>query len=95
MTLEAFQHSLQYSHPPEGLPSLLLALWYESKGDWESCHTIVQDIPSKEAALIHAYLHRKEGDRLNAEYWYQRGGGKLPQISLEDELNQLIIKHLE
>jgi len=35
---------------------------------------------------VHAYLHRKEGDRGNAGYWYRRAGKPMPaKISLEEE----------
>ena len=95
MTLDDFRKTLQYGKPPDGLPVLLLALWYESKGDWEMCHHIVQDIPSKEAALIHAYLHRKEGDIWNAEYWYHRAGSSLPDIPLNEELEQLVRSYMK
>ena len=46
---------------------------------------MVQDIQDKEASWIHAYLHRKEGDVFNAEYWYNRAGKRRPDISLEKE----------
>ena len=38
-------------------------------GDWDAAHDIAQDIDSPEAARIHAYLHRVEGDDGNAAYW--------------------------
>ena len=45
----------------------------------------VQDDESKDAALVHAYLHRKEGDDANARYWYDRAGASFPQADLEAE----------
>ena len=39
---------------------------------------------------IHAYLHRKEGDKWNAGYWYRRANREYPKISLEEELNTII-----
>ena len=56
------------------LPPLLLALWHEAHGNWDRAHTIAQDIETPEAAWVHAYLHRKEGDISNAGYWYRRAG---------------------
>jgi hypothetical protein len=50
------------------------ALLKDKAGDWDGAHEMVQDISTKEAAWIHAYLHRKEGDQWNAEYWYSRAG---------------------
>ncbi|HEY3386345.1 MAG TPA: hypothetical protein VGK46_07540 [Saprospiraceae bacterium] len=95
MTLEEFKSSLTHPNPPGGLRPELLALWYDAKGDWEKSHSIIQDIETKDAALIHAYLHRKEGDQWNAEYWYRRADVKTPDISLENELDRLIIKNLQ
>jgi hypothetical protein len=42
------------------------------------------------AAWIHAYLHRKEGDTANADYWYARAGRKRPSLSLEAEWAMLV-----
>jgi hypothetical protein len=56
------------------LPPLLQALWHEAHGNWERAHLIAQDIESPDAAWLHAYLHRKEGDGSNAAYWYSRAG---------------------
>ena len=54
------------------LPPLLHALWHDAHGDWARAHSIAQDIDTPEAARVHAYLHRKEGDTFNAAYWYRR-----------------------
>jgi len=95
MTLEEFKSSLTSTIPPEGLSPELKALWYDAKGDWEKSHSIIQDIESKDASLIHAYLHRKEGDDWNAGYWYRKAEINPTDISLPDELDQLIIKLLK
>ena len=68
----SFERSLRSEAPPAGLPPLLLALWYERKGDWNRAHAIAQDIDGRDAALVHAYLHRREGDLSNAGYWYRQ-----------------------
>jgi hypothetical protein len=44
---------------------------------------------SKEAAWIHAYLHRKEGDEPNAVYWYSRAGKSVANKTLPEEWNDL------
>ncbi|HUR31313.1 MAG TPA: hypothetical protein VMZ69_07760 [Saprospiraceae bacterium] len=90
MNLEEFKGSLKKEIPPEKLNTLLLALWYDAKGDWEKSHDFIAEINTKEAALIHAYLHRKEGDLSNADYWYKRAGCDRPLISLEKEWDNLI-----
>ena len=84
MTFEQFRKSVSGSHPPdEG--EILRALWYDARGDWQKAHEIIQDLETRDAAWIHAYLHRKEGDLSNAQYWYRRAGQTLPQGSLEQE----------
>ncbi len=94
MHFDSFIASLKNEQPPEGIPPLLLSLWYDGKGDWEKSHEIAQDIHSKEAAHIHAYLHRKEGDIWNADYWYRRAGATRPTCSLEKEWEELVLKLL-
>lgn len=84
MTLIEFKNSLSNPAPPP-VSSLLQALWYDAKGDWEKAHTIAQDITTKDGSWIHAYLHRKEGDQFNAQYWYTRANRLIPKDSLEDE----------
>ncbi len=94
MKFEEFTESLGNDSPPNNLNQLLLALWYDAKGDWESSHNIAQDIDTPDGALIHAYLHRKEGDNWNADYWYRRAGSKRPEIDLEEEWRQLASAYL-
>jgi len=94
MTIEEFKSSLQEKKPPEGLAPLLQALWYDAKGNWDKSHSIIQGIDTKDAALIHAYLHRKEGDDWNADYWYQRAGSMRTSETLKEELEKLILKFL-
>lgn len=90
MDLAAFIQSLSSDHHPEGISVLMKSLWYDAKGDWEKSHDLISEIETKEGAWIHAYLHRKEGDNWNADYWYRRAGVKRPGISLEKEWEQLV-----
>jgi len=85
MQFEEFVKSTKSANPPKILNQYALSLWYDAKPDWESAHTIIQDIEDKKAAWIHAYLHRKEGDTSNAAYWYNRAGKSIPACSLEKE----------
>ena len=94
MTTSEFLSSLNKSDPPSGLSDLLLSLWHDAKGNWEKSHNLIAEIESKEAALIHAYLHRKEGDILNSDYWYKRAAAKRPDISLTEEWESLVQKLL-
>lgn len=85
MTFEEFHKSLSGTEPAFSFSSYLKALWYDGKGDWEKAHMIIQDVEDQTASWIHAYLHRKEGDVFNADYWYRRAGKKRPDSSLEEE----------
>lgn len=85
MNFEEFKQSLSETSPPSGLNAMLEALWHDAAGNWKQAHQIVQDISSCEAAWIHAYLHRKEGDLSNATYWYGRAGQPVCRTSLEEE----------
>ena len=39
----------------------------------------------RDAAWVHAYLHRREGDAANARYWYRRAGRPVASSPLEAE----------
>ena len=75
---------------PVSLPLHLKALWYDGRGAWKTAHDLIDQLSGKEPALVHAYLHRKEGDNWNADYWYSRAGKKRPDVSLEQEWEQLL-----
>lgn len=85
MKFEEFQKSLTDQGPSGNLSEYLQSLWYDAKGNWNKAHEIIQDIEDKNAAWIHAYLHRKEGDVGNADYWYRRADKKRPNITLQEE----------
>lgn len=75
---------------PADLPSHLKALWYDGTGDWKAAHDLIDQLTDPRSAHIHAYLHRKEGDIWNADYWYKRAGKKRPELSLENEWEMLV-----
>jgi hypothetical protein len=95
MNLAEFRESLSGSRPPAGIDALLQALWHEACGDWQRAHTIVQAHKSRKAAAIHAYLHRKEGDLPNADYWYERAGRERARGRLEKEWDALATELLD
>ena len=77
------------------LPPLLQALWHDAHGDWASAHALAQDVDTPDGARVHAYLHRKEGDTFNANYWYRRAG-QHPFIGpLEDEWTAIVTALLQ
>lgn len=65
------------------------ALTLDKNGDWDAAHGIVQKIESTDSYWIHAYLHRKEGDLGNSQYWYRRAGKTMPDYSLDQEWHEL------
>ena len=71
MTLDDFKASLAQASPPAGLNTPLQALWWAGKDDWDRAHRLVMEGDGADAAWVHAYLHRVEGDLPNAGYWYR------------------------
>jgi hypothetical protein len=94
MTLAEFKSTLGQAAPPTDLSFQLEALWHDGAGNWERSHEVVQDMNGPDAAWIHAYLHRKEGDISNAKYWYSRANKSLPSLSLTDEWQTLVLHFL-
>ncbi len=90
MTLEEFRNSLSYSEPPRQLSIALAALWWDAKGDWKQSHEVAGQDEGPAAAWVHAYLHRKEGDASNANYWYTRADKAPSKIPLEEEWNEIV-----
>jgi hypothetical protein len=85
-----FRASLLGAAPEPRLGPPLAGLWWAAKGDWHQAHRIVQDDPTREAAWVHAYLHRVEGDLGNAGYWYRQAGQPVANSSLETEWDAIV-----
>ena len=90
MNLSSFKESLLNSDPPQNTSVYLKALWYAAKDDWDKAHKLIQDVGDENASWIHAYLHRKEGDTGNANYWYRLAGKQRSSVSLEDEWETIV-----
>jgi hypothetical protein len=73
-SFEHFRDSVATGTPPAGMSRALLALWHEARGEWDKAHELAQAAGTAEGDWVHAYLHRKEGDTMNAGYWYSRAG---------------------
>jgi hypothetical protein len=82
--------SLGNAKPADGLAPPLAALWWAAKGDWDAAHKLVQDEDSKDAAWVHAYLHRVEGDLSNAGYWYRQANKPAAKDTLEAEWQRIV-----
>lgn len=95
MTFDQFLSSLAQDQPPAHSNPVLQGLWYDANNHWEQAHAIAQDKEGTQAYdHLHAYLHRKEGDRFNASYWYRRAGVNSFTGTLEEEWDMLVKKYL-
>lgn len=94
-SFETFCETLHHNSPPALPDDILLALWYDAKGNWHEAHEIAQSQEGNQPYdRLHAYLHRKEGDTWNANYWYRRANTPTPKASLEQEWQALVRLHL-
>ena len=85
MNMVEFKASLSGAAPAPDIDAPLAALWWAAKGNWDKAHKIAQDVETVDAAWVHAYLHRVEGDLGNAGYWYRQAGQPVAKDSLEAE----------
>ena len=90
MDFETFKQSINNKIPPVGVPVYLLALWYDAIGDWDQAHALVDSLEDGPACHVHAYLHHKEGEVGNADYWYRRAHKKRPSVSLPEEWEMIV-----
>ncbi len=90
MTLEEFRDSLSRDEPPRQLEIALAALWWDAKGNWKKAHEVAGQDEGPAAAWVHAYLHRKEGDASNANYWYTRADKPVSKGPLEEEWSGIV-----
>ncbi len=90
----ALKASVAQAAPPDDIADPLAGLWWAAKGDWDKSHKIVQDDESREAAWVHAYLHRVEGDLPNASYWYRTAGKPVATGALDDEWGAIATERL-
>ncbi|AQG79307.1 hypothetical protein [Spirosoma montaniterrae] len=95
MTFTEFTQTLTQPQPPTDVHPVLQALWYDANGQWEAAHNIAQHREGEPRYdRLHAYLHRKEGDRFNAAYWYRRAGTSFFNESLDEEWQMLVTQNL-
>ncbi len=90
MQFEIFQKSIKDASPPAAITVYLLAMWYDAQGNWDKAHSMMDNLNDETACWVHAYLHRKEGDNWNADYWYRRAGRKRPGTNLQQEWETIV-----
>jgi hypothetical protein len=65
-------------------------------GEWDKSHRIVQEFSDPVACLIHAVLHKIEGDAWNSRYWYARTrGAKYEDFADPNTELQAILQELQ
>lgn len=89
MSFADFLHATSAAVPPPGLSGPLRALWFDARGEWDAAHEAAQAAGGRDGAWVHAYLHRKEGDEMNAGYWYARAGRPAASGDLRAEWEQI------
>ncbi len=89
MTFDEFRDSLRGDAPPPDWDGALAGLWWDAKGDWKRAHESAQQDSGLAGSWVHAYLHRKEGDNSNANYWYGQAGKPPSQSSFEEEWTEI------
>ena len=90
MTVEEFRATMSQPESPQSFSAPLAALWWDARGDWARAHNLVDELETPEGMAVHAYLHRKEGEAWNADYWYRRAGRQFHRATLEEEWAALV-----
>jgi hypothetical protein len=89
-TIDVFRSSVSNDSPPADVGPALQGLWWLRHGDWHKAHQTVQQHEGQaDCDVVHAHLHRQEGDMNNAGGWYRRAGRPVSTLSLEDEWDAL------
>ncbi len=94
MNATIFRQTTSDDFPPPFISVHLQALWYDAKGNWQKAHEIIEHLEDKNAAWVHAYLHRKEGDNPNAAYWYRKANKAMPVTDLAAEWDHIVLTFL-
>lgn len=77
------------SRAPE---AALGGLWLYFSGA-DECHTLVQDLETKEGCFWHAILHRQEPDAGNAAYWFRQVGSHSVFSELARTVQSVVAVH--
>ena len=96
-TYDAFVLSLGQDEATPFATPMLRAIWHGLRGEWHAAHELAQRQDDADAAWVHAWLHRIEGDLGNADYWYRRAHRPLRRddtraegLAIAQELIELI-----
>ena len=85
VNIDDFRSSASGAMPPDLSPALQ-ALWWARGGDWDRAHGCVQQHEGEpDCDLVHAHLHRQEGDLANAGEWYRSAGRPVATVPIAEE----------
>ncbi|MBT8239106.1 MAG: hypothetical protein HKP24_13025 [Croceitalea sp.] len=90
-TFEEFMGTLALENPPPSWPLELQSLWWDANANWKESHKIAQELTNEIGNWIHAYLHRKEGDKFNAGYWYRQANKPYSSLTFKEEFEEMVI----
>ena len=94
MTYDEFFLSIETGELPHALPLYIQALWYDAKNNWAKAHSLIDSLDDRNSSWVHAYLHRKEGEISNADYWYGRAHKQRPAENLQEEWKSIVLQLL-
>ncbi len=94
MTYDEFLLTIENDELPSDQPLYIQALWWDAKSDWDKAHSLIDSLDDKNSCHVHAYLHRKEGDISNADYWYNRAHVQRPAVNLQEEWKSITMELL-
>lgn len=75
---------------PELQASLLKALCLLWHDHLDAAHRLVQEVDEPDGSLLHAIMHRREGDYWNSKYWFRRAGAHPVLVSLSSRAAKLL-----
>ena len=90
MDAVALRASLTGLAPATDLSVPLQALWLAAKGSWDEAHELAQSDKTPTGALVHAHLHRIEGDLSNAGYCYRQADKPVSEAELGTEWDEIV-----
>lgn len=95
MELKMILDQLKSKTPLDTFTIQQRALWHIHHNEWEEAHNLIQDLDDSLSCIIHAYIHKVEGDEWNAKYWYAKGGRRSNTMGKEEEFSFLVHKSLQ
>jgi hypothetical protein len=82
---EVFKNT-QLAATTKDLIRSLLLLWHDHL---DASHVICQSVENSDGSLVHAIMHRREGDFWNSKYWFNRVGEHSAFPRLADDVKAL------